>query len=785
MNNRTRKPTPKPSKPKMQGTGGMKRVVKKTHQPKPLKTSVKKGSRLSSMLVFAVLSGSAGLIGLFAWISILFIFNPQKLNWLNQVLPQWAKISFNQQENPQTITQIKLDISKQKQIAGKILPLDGDKEKSFLLPIFQQRANCQSDCKYVVELRVYQRSDNLDGQYNAEKYYLATQLPINGPEESFVIAPMVEATSENQGASISLPLSEVKRFENGTPSSGVWFYCKGQRQQGTSAIAYGHVLHYNPDRSNLQLMLSWTSPNGQLPKWQQVTNNNTKELIVDQTVGLEPQLRIYQVKETKSFLDPIQLEEVILKPPALKDSAYENALSIARSGLWTPAFEWLQFIKKQRQEKMPAAAQAQIDLIRLHSQLTKIQADKTWASPSQEVLADLIDGRWGKALQVFEASPQNAQEIAILLKADEGRLWNRTEAALQVNSNRPEVQVWAALILASGQGQNKANSWLKQAKITPDNLTYIQTKLRQLNGEQALPQAANVSKIIGSVQPINSVNSADWLQLGVVDSSYFASLDKQLYQVEVSAFNDGKHWLNYPFVDFKLPKISPEKFVWSTLGINSDPEIQIVVWLPNGEQQTTTATIKGVQLRSGVLRLLAVGQAIGESSSNAMQPHPLALTNSALEWVQPSPITLEQLAQQDPTRFKTILPTLWMSLQQSGNLPSGGIPNLQQMRKKLGYWLIQEIDLTANNKKETVLTISQDAIAALSGNKTQHKKYSRPRTLIFSDAGKIIYTDFGKNSQNILTAIAKLSNGASLSLLVENGDRYSLKRWSEIHQRFE
>lgn len=786
MNNRTRKPTPKPSKPKMQGIGGMKRVVKKTHQTKPLKTSVKKGSRLSSMLVFAVLSGSAGLIGLFAWISILFIFNPQKVNWLNQVLPEWAKISFNQQENPQTIAQIQLDLSKQKQIAGEILPLDGDKEKSFLLPIFKQRVNCQSDCKYVVELRVYQRSDNLDGQYKAEKYYhLTTQLPINGPEESFVIAPMVEATSENQGASISLPLSEVKRFENGSPSSGVWFYCKGQRQQGTSAIAYGHVLHYNPDRSNLQLMLSWTSPNGQLPKWQQVTNNNIKELIVDQTVGLEPQLRIYQVKETKSFLDPIQLEEVLLKPPALKDSAYENALSIASSGLWTPASEWLQFLKKQRQEKMPAAAQAQIDLIRLHSQLTKIQADKTWASPSQEVLADLIDGRWGKALEVFEASPQNAQEIAILLKADEGRLWNRTEAALQVNSNRPEVQVWAALILASGQGQSKANSWLKQAKITPDNLTNIQTNLRQLNGEVAKPQAANVSKIIGSVQPINSVKSADWLQLGVVDTSYLASLDKQLYQVEVSAFNDGKRWLNYPFLDFKLPKTSPEKFVWSTLGINSDPEIQIVVWLPNGEQQTTTATIKGVQLRDGVLRLLAVGQAIGQSSSNAMQPHPLALTNSALEWVQPSPITLEELAQQDPTRFKTILPTLWMSLQQSGNLPSGAIPSLQEMRKKLGYWLIQEIDLTANNKKETVLTISQDALAALSGNKTQDKKQSRPRTLIFSDAGKIIYTDFGKNSPNILTAIAKLSDGVSLSLLVENGDRYSLKRWSEIHQRFE
>jgi len=792
MANRTQKLTPKPSKPNMQGAGAMKRVIKKTQKKpikpvlrkaKPLKTSVKKESWLSSMLAVGILSGSAALIALFVWISLIFILNPEKLSWLNNLLPEWAKIS-SQQEHAQTLSQIKLNLKKQGQIAGEILPLDGDVENSFLLPVYKQRVNCQSDCKYIVELRVYQ-SQETETQSSTEKYYhLATQLPIIGPEESFVIAPLVDATSENQGSSISLPLNEVKRFESGTPS-GVWFYCQGQRIEGTSAIAYGHILHYNPERSNLQLMLSWTSPNGQLPKWEQVTNNGTKELIVEQTVGLEPQLRVYQVQASKSFLNPIQLEEISLKPPELNKSAYQDAVSIARSGLWTPAFEWLQFIKKQQKEKMPAAAQAQIDLIRLHSQLTKIQADKSWASPSQQVLADLIDGRWQKALQVFEASPQNAQEIATLLKADEGRLWNRTKAALQVNPNRSEVQAWAALILAAGQGQNRANSWLKEAKITPDNLTHIQSLLRQLNGEVTPIASTHPSRIIGSVQPISSINSAEWLQL---DSKADLTVNNQWYQVEVSAFHDGKRWLNSPFANLILPKTSPEKFLWSTLGINSDAEIQIVVWLANGEQQTTTATIKGVQRKGGVLRLLAAGEVIPQSS-NAVQPHPLALTNAALEWVQPSPITLEQLEQQNPQRVKTILPTIWRSLQQSGNLPTGAIPSLQQMRQKLGYWPIQEIDLTGNNKPETVLTISADAIASLNKEapkiKAEDKNLSRPRTLILSDDGKLIYTDFSKNSQQFLTAIAKISDGTSLALLVENGDRYSLKRWKENHQRFE
>jgi hypothetical protein len=69
--------------------------------------------------------------------------------------------------------------------------------------------------------------------------------------------------------------------------------------------------------------------------------------------------------------------------------------------------------------------------------------------------------------------------------------------------------------------------------------------------------------------------------------------------------------------------------------------------------------------------------------------------------------------------------------------------------------------------------------------KVEDKNLSAPRTLILSDEGQIIYTDFSKNSQQVLTAIAKLSDGASLALLVENGDRYSLKRWKENHQRFE
>ncbi|MEH2118159.1 hypothetical protein [Nostoc sp.] len=793
MANRSRKLTPKASKLNKPHAGAMKRIAKKPQK------KLKRGSWLSSMLAmsttgcaYAILLSSASLIIAFAWISVLFIFNPDQVSWLNKILPAWAQIPLGKHERPQTLKQIQLNLSKENKIFGETLPLHQDAKNLFLLPVFQQRVNCQSDCKQLVELRVYERSEELEFKSQSENYYyLATQLSVTEPEESFVISPLLDGTSEPQDISIPIPLTEVQRFDGGTPLSGVWFNLRGQRQQGTGAIAYGDIVYYNPERTNLLQMLSWTSPNGQLPKWQQVTGDGTKELVVDQTIGLEPYLQVYQVKPLKLFLKPIQLEAITLQSPALKDSAYQNALSIARSGLWTPAFEWLKFIKKQRKGVLPEVAQAQMDLIRLHSQLTKTQADKNWASPSQEVLADLIDGRWGKALQVFEASPHNAQEIATLLKADKKRLWNRTAAALRVNPNRLEVQAWFALILAVQQGEEHANSWLKaQPKITKDNLVYIQGLLARLNNQGTKSQISSThpSQIVGTVQPITQVTSTEWLQSN--SPANLKLTDNQVwYQVEVSAFHDGKRWLNSPFENLNPPKTDAAKFFWKTLGITSDPEIQIVVWLPNGEQRITIAAIKAVQLRGKVLRLLAAGPKTPENQNGVLQPKPLALTNAALEWVQPSPITLQELHQQNPQGVKVMLSTVWQSLQQSGEVSAGAIPSFEQMQEKLGDWPVQVIDLTNNAKPEIILTISAAAIASLnqptSGIQRENTEQHRDRTIILSDSNEVIYTDFTRNHFQRLSAIAKLSGVQSLALLVENAHNYSLRRWSEKNQRFE
>jgi hypothetical protein len=775
------------------------------------------------MVAMTVLLCSAGLITTFAWISIQFILNPEQVSWLNKFLPGSGNISDNNPERSQTLKEIQDSLSKQGQIAGQILPLERDTTTSFLLPVFKQRANCQSDCKYIVELRVYQRAGNLELQSVPKGYYhLAAQLKVTGPEESFVVAPIVNATDDNQGSSLPLPLSEVGRFEGDTPSPGVWFYLRGQRQQRTSGIAYGQIVYYNPEGAHLQLMLPWTSPSGQLPQWREVTGGDAKELVVDQTVGLEPQLRVYQVNSVKFVLNPIQLEQISLTPPALQNSDYQNALALARSGLWTPACKQLESIKKQLTGQLPEAAQAQMDVIDLHSQVTKTQADTSSASPSQQVLADLIDGRWEKALQVFEASLENAKDIATLLKADKGRLWSRVEAQLRVNPNQQSVQAWGALILAAKYGQERANSWLnRQSKTTTDTLTYIQGLLGQLNGDAASQIPTHSSQIVGSVQSIAEVNAADWLQPPsqqtrhrvfqdthhsiFVDTQQDVSLQKAdnqvWYQIEVSAFHDGRRWLYHPFTNLKPPQTSPEKFFWKALGIDSDPEIQIVVWLANKEQLTTTATIKAVQFRDGVLRLLvAADESVETLYATSVQQPLLAMTNSALEWVEPVPMTLQELYQQDALRVKAMLPILWRSLQESGQLPGGAVPDSQYILQKLGSLPVQEVDLTDDAMPETVLTIAPEAIASLDMQDTSEdgsfqpqqptlrspdNNQSRPHTLILSDSGQVIYTDLKQDSPALLRAIAKLSGGQSVGLLLENAHGYRLKVWSQKNQRFE
>ncbi len=439
------------------------------------------GSWAQSWVAIALLLSSAGLVSGGMWLSIQLFINPDAALWVNQILP-WAHIPVVNSESAQTLAQIRASVEQQGQILGEPLSLDNaNVQPSLLLPLLDRRPNCYSDCEQIVELQLYQFTK---AQQDKTYYQLIDRVSVEGPDEGFVSAPLAAAGVTNYGSDRPLPLTELHRFTGNTPTTGIWMYLSGERSQGVSAIAYGQILYYNPKTSDLSVLLPWTSTQGQIPQWQQVTGGGWRELAIDQTVDLEPQFSVYQVNNTNN----IQLDEISLQKPALNSSAYQNAILLAQNGLYSPAWKWLQF-QRQQHKSWSTAAQAQMDLIELYAQFTQKQAEQTWASPSQQILADLIDGRWGSALQVFESATDNIPEVATMLEADRGQLWDRVTAALQVNPNRPEVQAWGALIVAAKSGNDSAIAWLKQQpQTTTSTLSYINKLLSRLEGNFLTPE---------------------------------------------------------------------------------------------------------------------------------------------------------------------------------------------------------------------------------------------------------------------------------------------------------
>lgn len=441
---------------------------------------------LISLGAIVALAGSLSLVAGGAWMGVQLIVNPDAILWLPRFLPKWTEIAVSNPSAPQTLDTIQNDILQQGFIAGKavtLAPSQGPGSKpDMLLPVIARRSACSVSCDRFVELRVYQPvADEFSTGGDRTYYYLINQIPVTGPAESFVIAPLFNTNSTSPGSSRPLPLTKVKPFEQKTPSPGVWFNLMGERIEGDTRVAYGQVYHYNPSRSHLSMMVQWTSTVGKVPTWQEFTGGATAELKIDRTVGLEPHFEVYQVQPRDFLLNPIQLTSISIAEPAIGGRTYKNALLLARNGLWSPALEILETLKEAPEASWTPEAQAQLDFINLHAKITRSNADSSWANPSQAVLAHLIDGRWEAALQMFEENPENRAAIATMLRSDSGRLWNRVDAELRVNWYNDGAKAWGALLISAQQNRGKAMEWLRgQSNNSPGSNQRIMKLLAQL-----------------------------------------------------------------------------------------------------------------------------------------------------------------------------------------------------------------------------------------------------------------------------------------------------------------
>lgn len=522
-----------------------------------------------------------------------------------------------------------------------------------------------------------------------------------------------------------------------------------------------------------------------------MTQGGFPELLIDQTVGLEPKYLIAQLKPRDFLPDPIQLEPISLSEFALDDRDYKNALLLAKGGLWSPALKLMQSVKAKVGD-WPTLAQTQLELIQLHAKITQGQAQASWSSSSQKILADLFDGQWSVALQAFtKALDEGNSELANFLKNDPGRVMKRVEVALRVDSSQMEIKAWGAIMLAAQQGQSVAIAWLqKQPKNTPQTNDRIQDLLDQLEFAFVDLQTANrsMSKIVGSGSIIGGINPDDWLR---PKKSELLKLEgRQVwYLIEVSNFADGKRWLKAPFTELSIPKISPGRILWKLLGLDKDAELQLTNWTVDGQPQTTSATVKAIRLLNGSLELLASGEAIAQPPHLSLtQSRLFGMTTSALKWLEPDTATIIGLSQQQPELIKVILPILWQELQASGQLPPGPTPLWEDIFQRIGYLAVLPIGLTGEKSADLAITLRTEDLITLRNpfnRSSGNDALSGRRTVIFSATGKLLYSEFTTDSGRSLTGFADLEDGKLPALVIAGSDNYRLLRWSSAHSQFE
>jgi len=441
------------------------------------------GNRLASLLALLLLVGAIGAVGGSVRLALKLIYDPTAIAWLNNLFPNSSTSSASPETTLQSLPEIRASLRQQGLIPGRIIPLSGTSNAAIsaevLLPVMvntrcpDNLATLSETCYNLTGLRIYQSrslkgvlQNQRDRVVNHTRYFsLINQVALVYPTEAFAVAPLMNSRLNIQGSSRPLPLMQISRMQMGAPETGVWLLLTGQQSIGGQTVSYGQIFHYLPEHTHLSLVLQWASSTNQPPTWQEITGGEPPELVLDQSIGLEPNFRIYQVVLNQPNFGPLQLEEISLAQPAINTATHQRIFSLVRSGLWTPAGQWLQSVKQEQLDQgksWPAAAQAQLDVIQLHARVTQAQANRRWASPGQEVLAKIIDGRWASAIATFQAFPGDRQEILRILQQDTGQIDQRIRAALRINPQRSDVQTWAALLLQAQKGNAAARAWLAQ-----------------------------------------------------------------------------------------------------------------------------------------------------------------------------------------------------------------------------------------------------------------------------------------------------------------------------------
>ncbi|NJL86560.1 MAG: hypothetical protein HC886_12220 [Leptolyngbyaceae cyanobacterium SM1_1_3] len=715
---------------------------------------------LWQIVALLILASVAGLTLKGFWLGLRFIINPNTPHWIERYLPQAS--SGLGQAQPQSLAAITAELAQAGLSAGEMIELPTKQSSDWLLPILAPSQLCSAPCQHLVELRLYRPGDRADNPH----LRLVDRLAVSGPTEAAAIAPLVGSVLEHPGSLRQLPLETVELLAEAENQQN-WLTLKGHWQRGQISLSYGQLIQYDPAQARLRTSIAWSSPVSQDPYWLELDGVAPPELVINQSIGLDPKFLAYWLSGSQSSQIATRSRPISFSEPALSGSLitseYGKALLQARSGLWSAAAKTLQSLKQPLGDAWTTDAEAQLGLIQLHSQMTQQQAERNWASDSQQILAYLIDGRWQAALSRLERSPEAYKEVQALLKQDSGRLWQRVTTALQVKPNQSDVQVWGMLILSAQQDRAAAVSWLERQdaraavqKRFDQILVAVQPRPTPANPDpsQPLEQApvtipASASSrpsesdrwsLMGYLTSLYTVEPQSWFSPKTINPTAF----DQWYRIQVNLLSNGQSGWRSPASALGQ---TPAQILWQQLQLDTQPQLDVLVETATGFR-LATATVQGLQIQGDRVWLLAVSDSPLEASQAA-----LALSAGRLTLLNPGNLLRQMQVSAEAEWFKAI--------QQIAKSEAIALPaNLQ----------VQSVDVTGDRQPDFIITAPESG-----------PKGDLTGLLILSENGQVLY----RNAAMTQAVATIRDRTVPPALLLQDTSSYQLVQWSAAAQQFQ
>ena len=754
------------------------------------------GATISALVLLVTMTGGA-VGGL--WLAVVLVINPESVNtseWLRAILPEADTL----RQAPQTVLEIQAELESRDRFPTTPILLPSAHVTTWLLPVATPLPQCQHrqtltmspalnsswlanrwdglevlvpGCQRIVELWLYQPLPQQPGQ--PSRYERLQQVTVNGPPE-FRVSDAYRHAANRTGSNEQLPLTHIQFLSDRTevfPEAGQWLTTTGRWQRGDDRSLYGQLVYYDPQRQQLYPSIVWSSPAEALPAWQSVTGDHHLELVLNQTVGLEPAFEIF-VQNPGGRLQAISLLDTESLHPA-----YQQAIALAQAKLWSPALEQMSIAQADETAagRWSAAAQAQQDAIALHAQVTQAHAQQSWSTPGQQLTAYLLDAQWGEGLDFFEQHINDHRtELRSVLASS--RFWRRINTAVQVDANNEDITAWVALLLSVRRGQPAAIAWLTNTSdhsqpmadsTIPDRLRGLLNALEapapppSITATRPDPELARSTEAIAPGRILGtavSVSPDQW-----VSASRRLSAEQTPYQVTITAFDDGSRWQRSPF-RFNAPSSQtlPDAF-----GIAPATPLTLFSWV---EPASLSDVFQPIQTTAELVRLEPDGRqvtawVIGDRAID----YGIAATRNVLQPLSPSLISLSDFQAQNAQLAAILERQLRLTLQQDGFATVDAIPYLFDRLEGT----VARADLTQDGRLDVVLRLSANALSDL------YPDVTADYTLIVSAQGDRLY---GAANGDGLVGIVQIETDTP-ALVIDTGNEYQLRRWSTTAQQFE